>query len=141
MIHTWLPLPGVGVARAGFADHADAAAGPQLDVHDDGVVGNGIELLDRLGSAAARPVTLNAAYCEIMLSRRLRSSGESSTSRIRSGLPGDAVGSQRVSSSSWRLESADVPEAGCNDGGIASSVAPWASGTEAIYWTRLFRSA
>jgi hypothetical protein len=44
-----IPVVRLGIAGAGRADHADAAAGPELHIHDDDVVGNRIELLDGFG--------------------------------------------------------------------------------------------
>src|SRR4051812_27732026 len=40
---------GVLVACPCLTDHPDAAARTQLHVHDDGVVGHAVQLLDRLG--------------------------------------------------------------------------------------------
>ena len=55
MIQTWPPSFDVLVARARLADHADAAAGAQLDVDHDDVVGNRVELLDGLGFRGREP--------------------------------------------------------------------------------------
>jgi hypothetical protein len=78
-------------------------------------------------SAAANPVTLKAAYCDIMLSSRLRNSGESSTSSMRRGLPGAPLG--RTSMVLKRCPvSVVIPDAGVNELCMTSSVTPLPGG-------------